>query len=78
IVPDPPQTTMMHLLLRVETAAFRERALDFAEESGIWTFGKTFTSGVPSSQWIEFTVGAATMDFTGPEVRSIFDRLLAS
>ncbi len=77
IVPDPPQTTMMHLLLRVDPSAFRERALDYAEETGIWTFAKTSTSGAPSSQWIEFTVGEATMEFTGAEVRAIFDRLLA-
>lgn len=76
VVPDPPQTTMMHLLLRTDPDAFVERALDYAEETGIWTFPKTFKSGTPSSQWVELTVGEATMEFTGVEVREIFDRLL--
>ncbi len=77
IVPDPPQTTMMHLLLRVDPVEFSERAMDLAEETGVWTFAKTFPSGVPSSQWIEFTVGEATLEFTGAEIRQIFDRLLS-
>jgi threonine aldolase len=76
IVPDPPQTTMMHLLLRTDAAAFRERALDFAEETGLWTFGQTYPSEVASAQWVELTVGEATMEFTGEEIRAIFDRLL--
>jgi len=78
IVPDPPQTTMMHLLLRADPADFRERALDLAEQTGLWTFAKMFPSGVPSSHWIEFTVGEATLEFTGAEVRQVFDRLLVS
>lgn len=77
VVPDPPQTTMMHLLLRAGPDAFRERVLDYAEETGIWTFAKTYKSAVPSSHWLELTVGEATMEFTGAEVREIFDRLLA-
>lgn len=76
VVPDPPQTTMMHLLLRTDPDTFRERTLDYAEETGIWTFPKTYKSGAPSSQWVELTVGEATLEFTGAEVREIFDRLL--
>lgn len=76
IVPDPPQTTMMHLLLRTNATVFRERALDLAEETGVWTFGQTYPSEVPSAQWVELTVGEATMEFTAAEVRGIFDRLL--
>lgn len=76
IVPDPPQTTMMHLLLRTDPAEFRDRALDLAEETGIWTFKQTYKSEVPSAQWVELTVGEATMDFTAAEIRAIFDRLL--
>jgi threonine aldolase len=77
IVPDPPQTTMMHLLLRTGADEFRERALDFAEQTGVWTFGKTYPSELPSAQWVELTVGEATMDFTGADIREIFDRLLS-
>ncbi len=77
VVPDPPQTTMMHLLMRTDPEAFRERVLDYAQETGVWTFAKTYPSGVPSSHWVELTVGEATMGFTGAEVRGIFDRLLA-
>lgn len=77
VVPDPPQTTMMHLLLSTDPDAFVERVLDYAEETGIWTFAKSYKSGAPSSQWVELTVGEATMEFSGAEVREIFDRLLS-
>jgi len=76
VVPDPPQVPMMHLRLRTSAVALKEAALDLAEETGIWTFADSMPSESPSWRRVELTVGDATMEFSGPEVRGLLDRLL--
>ncbi len=76
VVPDPPQVPMMHLRLRTSAAALQEAVLDLAEESGIWTFGNSLPSESPAWCRVELTVGDATMEFSGGEVRKLVDRLL--
>jgi threonine aldolase len=60
VVPDPPQTPMMHLLLDVPFDRFIENARRLAEESGIWTWAKPMATGDPSVVRCELTVGRAT------------------
>ena len=76
VVPDPPQVPMMHLRLQTTAAALRTAALQLAEETGIWTFAESRPTDSPSWRTVELTVGDATMDFSGAEVRELFDRLL--
>lgn len=76
IVPDPPQVPMMHLRLQTAAAALRTAALELAEETGIWTFAESRPTDSPSWRKVELTVGDATMDFSGAEVRDLVDRLL--
>ena len=77
IVPDPPQTPMMHLHMRVDEAAFLKAARRLAEDEGIFTWPATVAGDTPSVRVVEFTVGDATLTFTPNEVAKIVEQLLA-
>jgi threonine aldolase len=78
VVPDPPQTTMMHLHLRVSEASFLKAAVRLAEEESIFTWGGTMPGAAPSTRVVELTVGDSTLRFTADEVASILKTLTAS
>lgn len=77
VVPDPPQVPMMHIRLRTSASSLREAALDLAEETGTWTFAESVPTDSRCWRRVELAVGDATLEFTGAEVRRLFDRLLA-
>ncbi len=77
IMPDPPQTPMMHLHIKVEEAAFLRAAVQIAESEGIFTWAATSPGLTPSTRVIEFTVGDATLEFTADEVAGVVGRLVA-
>lgn len=77
IVPDPPQTPMMHLHVRVEESAFLRSAAHIAENEGIFTWAGTSPGSTPSTRVIEFTVGDATLGFTADEAAGVVERLIA-
>jgi threonine aldolase len=70
VVPDPPQTPMLHLLLRTSAEAFTTAARALAADSGLWTWEKPMTTGDPAVQRVEFSVGDATMALSVEEIRS--------
>jgi hypothetical protein len=76
VVPDPPQTSMMHLLLRSDPDRFREGVLALAREDGVWTWPRAAPTESPQVQAVELQVGDATMGFTPAEVRDVIRRLL--
>ena len=76
IVPDPPQTPMMHLHVQIEESAFLRAAVHIAEHAGIFTWAGTSPGRTPSTRVIEFTVGDATLDFTADEAASLIERLV--
>jgi threonine aldolase len=76
IVPDPPQTPMMHLLVRTTAEAFEAAAVKLAEEDGIWTWGEVQTTLSPDVQKLELVVGDATLEFTPEEGADIVARLV--
>lgn len=76
VVPDPPQSPMMHLLLDVDAATLRRRALHMAAEDGIWTWPEAAPTASPHRQRVELTVGDATMRLDVGAVRSIVARLV--
>lgn len=47
VVPDPPQTPMMHLLFEVEAKRFTANAQRLAEQDGIWAWPKPYLTGDP-------------------------------
>jgi threonine aldolase len=75
IVPDPPQTPMMHLHMRVEEEAFLDAARRLATEQGLFTWPGTSPSGTPSVRVAELTVGDATLTFAPSEVAKILEQL---
>lgn len=76
IVPDPPVTPMMHLLLEVDAEEFKERALRLAETEGFWTWPGCSPTDHPAWQAVELTVGDATLQLTPDEVAEVLRGLL--
>ena len=60
VVPDPPQTPMLHLLLRTGAEELRSAVRALAED-GLWTWERWMTTGDPGVQRVELWVGDATM-----------------
>lgn len=76
VIPDPPQTPMMHLLLDVEADLARQRALRMAADDGIWIWRQLAPTASPHRQRAELAIGDATMRLTPTQVRSIIARLV--
>jgi threonine aldolase len=70
VVPDPPQTPMLHLLLRTSAESFAAAARTLAADSGLWTWEKPMSTGDPGVLRVEFSVGDATMALSVDDVRS--------
>jgi threonine aldolase len=69
VVPDPPQTPMLHLLLRTTGEAF-EHAVRSLAEGGLWTWQQATPTADPGVQRVELPVGDATMALSLDEVRT--------
>jgi threonine aldolase len=68
VLPDPLQTSMMHLQLKVTEDELLERGLKIAETEGIWTFAQPFALDDPTQLRIEMSVGDATLGFNPDEI----------
>lgn len=77
VTPDPPQASMMHVIIEATRTEVEERIVRLAEEQGVWTFGYVFASDAPALQRLEFSVGDATLEWTPDEVRDLLIRLTA-
>jgi threonine aldolase len=78
VIPDPPQVSMMHLLLRADRDDYAKAAWRLAEDSGIWTSPEPMRTVDPSVQRMELSVGDATLGFTPQELAGIFAGLTGS
>lgn len=78
VMPDPPQTSMMHLQVRASEPELRERALAIAEADGVWTFAEPYAVDDPNRLRLELSVGDATLGFTPSEVAELVARLTRS
>src|SRR6202167_1837713 len=76
IVPDPPQTPMLHLLLRTTAEDFTAAARRLAAEQGLWTWPAAMGTPDPGTQRVELAVGDATLALRPGEVREIIGNLL--
>jgi threonine aldolase len=77
IVPDPPQTNLMHLYLHGPREQLEAAALAVAEETGIWMFGKLQTSPIPARSLFELSVGDAAMELSDDEIAGLFEAVFA-
>jgi threonine aldolase len=76
VVPDPPPTSHLHLLMHRDAEGLRQAALGLARSRGIWTFARWAPTDVPSVQRVELPIGDATMAFTPAEICKVVRALL--
>lgn len=76
LVPDPPQTSMFHLILHRDAVSLGAAALRLAREDGIWTWGRFHVTEIPNISRVELGVGDATLDWTPIEFREVIEQLL--
>lgn len=74
VVPDPPQTNMMHVFLRGDAKRIEAAAMNVARAEGLWLFGALMATPLPTLHRIELAVGDATLEL---EVDEIAQRLAA-
>jgi threonine aldolase len=78
VIPDPPQTPMLHLLLHTTQKGFTDAARRLAKEQGVWTWPQAMTTGDPAMQRVELVVGDATSALEPLEIRAIVATLVAA
>jgi threonine aldolase len=76
VVPDPPQTAMLHVLARRPLEALREATLDLSEESGVWFAGEWRETADPATQRLELSLGEASFAVPLDEARTLWLELL--
>jgi threonine aldolase len=76
VVPDPPDTAMMHLHLRTSAEELRAAVRALARDDGIWTFARSAPTDQPTWVAVELCVGDATLSFSPEEVTAIVERLV--
>jgi threonine aldolase len=76
VVPDPPQTPMMHLHLRTSAATVTAGVRRMATEERLWTWGGSSPTDTPGTRRVELYVGDATLAFTPAEVAAAVRALL--
>jgi threonine aldolase len=75
VIPDPPQTPMMHLLVEATQDGFAAAARALAAEHGIWTWPRAQTTADPRVQRVELAAGDATLEFSAAEVAGVIRAL---
>ncbi len=76
VVPDPPQTPMMHIHLRTTPAAAIAGIRRLATEERLWTWAGSMPTDTPGIRRVELTVGDATLEFAPDEVAAVVRALL--
>jgi len=71
VIPDPPQTPMMHLLLRTTPEHFAEGMRALALDQGVWAWGEAKSTSDPEVLRLELSVGDATCAFSAADVAAI-------
>jgi threonine aldolase len=76
VVPDPPQSPMMHLHLRTTPAALTAGVRRLATDERLWTFGGSVPADTPGFRRVELYAGDATLALTAQEVAAAVRTLL--
>ncbi len=74
VVPDPPETPMLHLLLRTTAEDFERAVRELASE-GLWTWARAAATDDPAVRRVELSVGDATVALPVDDIRSAVRRL---
>ena len=76
LLPDPPQTSMFHLLLEAPREALRAGLRRVAVERSVFLWPDVQPTPVPGWHTVELSVGDATLGFTPDEVRELVAAIL--
>ncbi|MDQ6945263.1 MAG: beta-eliminating lyase-related protein [Actinomycetota bacterium] len=76
VVPDPPQTPMMHLLFDATQEQFVANARRLADDHGIWVWPRPMSTDDPRVVRCELSVGRATCRLDPDEIASILAALI--
>ncbi len=76
VVPDPPQTAMFHLHVRLPLEQLEEAALDLAERTKTF-LGFFRPTEIPDVQRVELTIGAASLEVPVDQALTLWTELLA-
>ncbi len=76
VVPDPPQTPMMHIHLRTSEEAFDAGVRRLATEQKLWAFGGSMPTDTPGIRRAELYIGDATLELSPAEVADAVSALL--
>jgi threonine aldolase len=76
ILPDPPHTNMMRLMLTVDEKRLRRNACRIARQQGVYTLRWSGPGLTPATREVELTVGDATLAFTPRQVADLVAALL--
>lgn len=77
VLPDPPQTPMLHLLVRTPPARAEQVLRELARE-GTWTWSAAGTVPDPGVSRFELAVGEATCALAPEQVREVVSRFVRS
>jgi threonine aldolase len=75
--PDPPQTSMMHLLLAASPETVEAGVRRLATEQSLWTFQKAMPTGDPAVQRVELSIGDETMKLDPDDIAKALAELVA-
>jgi len=76
IVPNPPHTNMLHVFIRGDADRLEQAALDIAREQKVWLINNFMPSQIPAYHKFELTVGDGALEFSGEEIKLLFETLL--
>jgi threonine aldolase len=77
VLPDPPQTSMMHLLVMAPAETLSAGIRRVAAQQGIWTWRAPMETADPAVQGFELAVGDATLELTAEQVGNVVKELFA-
>jgi threonine aldolase len=77
IIPNPPQTNMMHVYLRGDKEAMVNAAVDVSRTSGIFAVPRLQPTILPDQCVFEWTVGDATLAIADEEIVALFRTIIA-
>jgi threonine aldolase len=77
VLPDPPQTPMLHLLLSTTAEAYAAAAKRLAAESGFWVWPRAMATGDPEVVRCELSVGRATFRHKPAFIAEVLSSLTA-
>lgn len=76
VLPNPPQTSMLHLRVRGDVDAVQWAMVDVARRRGVWLFGGAYANEGPALQRFELSLGEASLEVSPEEFASLLGEVL--